>query len=194
MSGLNLSQRLWQLADGTVQRALDGFAAQYDDTVKKLNNAFDFSDKSLSVRLPMTAPSVTSAVGFKAVVGPWQRSQATFATAATPLVWASDSNATGASALTQGFYATHPGSILGVALAGQAGATTTLTATVYKGGVATAATAQLVVSTAGTTSTTATFAKGAVPFAQGDRLDVYYAASAANTGQLVASFTVEMAA
>lgn len=194
MSGIKLSQRLWLLADNTAQRALDGFANVYDDTAKKLNNAFDFSDASLTIRQPVTAPALATVGGFKAVIGPWQKSSSTLPTAPTALAWGIDSAAATASNLIQGFIATHPGSIIGMQLAGLSSPASAVTVTVYKNQVATAAslTAQLGISALGTSTT---FAKGAVTFAANDRLEIYFFSATSNcTGQLVSSFTVEMSA
>lgn len=188
MSGLNLSQRLWQLTDEKVQRAFDGFAATYDDTVKKLNNAFDFSTNSLAIRLPVSSPG-----GFKSVIGPWQKSSSAYPTTPTALAWAIDNTSTNTGNLIQGFIATHPGSIIGMQLAGLSNPAGPVTVTVYKN---LAPTPAMLTSTLVTTNTFTytTFAKGAAPFAAGDRLEIYLSSTVANTGQIVSSFTVEMTA
>lgn len=191
MSGIKLSQRLWLLADDTAQRAFDGFASVYDDTAKKLNNAFDFADKTLNVRVPMTAATVASAAGFKTVVGPWQRSSSAMSTTPTLLAWGMDSGAS--TTVAQGCVMPFSGSVLGIGLSGTATTATSVAVTVYQNLVPTAATLTFTLPTA-TASTFATFGKGAVTFAAGDRLDMYYVAAAANTGQFTAAFIVELAA
>lgn len=204
MSNLGLSQRIWQIADGAVQRALEALANTYDTALRTLNKAFDFTDSTTTVRNALTvlgnttaqsvaAQAVSTPGGFKSVIGPWQRSSSTLPTTPTALVWATDTAGTNAANLVQGFIATHPGSIIGMQLAGLVTAATTITVTVYKNLTATAATFSMPFLTTNSYSYTA-FPKGSVTFVAGDRLEIYHSAAVSTTGQLVSSFTVEMAA
>lgn len=149
-----------------------------------------FTD-TVSSSTAVTAPTVTSTSGFKAVVGPFTYWNGSYpggvVNAVQPLV--SVSNTAGFD--TWRWVATHSGSILGISVANGSGTAASLSCSVFKNG------ATLIPFTGvynSATSGAATFSKGTYIFAAGDVLTAQFNFSITGNFFVQGNLTVEMTA